>query len=380
MKVEQFELTKNGHWSPALPLGVPQPGVQLALLFGDVDLARAPECSSLIRQAFPQAHIFGCTTAGEIFGTQVRNGTLVLTAVTFEHTQVAVSRARIESLDDSLAAGQTVIRQLPQAGLRHVFVVSEGLRVYGGDVVKGISSALPSGVTASGGFAADRALFQATHVWCDSEPESSTVVALGLYGERLRIGLSVTGGWRPFGPDRVITKSQRNVVYEFDGRPALALYKQYLGEHAAGLPASGHLFPLELCHPERKTRVLRALLAVDEKEQSITYASDVPQGSYARFMMGQIEDLVSGAQKAAKANLADLGRADPCLSLVVSCAGRREILSQRTEEELEAIQDVFGAKTAMTGFYSYGEIGRPEGACLPELHNETISITSLIEE
>ena len=380
MKVEQFEWTKSGGWRPALPLAAPQSSVQLALLFGNMDVVTAQDCRSLVRQAFPAAHLFGCTTAGEILGTQVRNGTLALTAVTFEHSRIATAQARMEGLDGSLAAGEQVVQKLPQDGLRHVFVLSEGLRVYGGDVVKGLTGALPAGVTASGGFAADPALFRDTYVWCDSEPIPSTVIAIGFYGERLRIGLSVTGGWRPFGPDRLITRSHRNVVYEFDGRPALALYKQYLGEHAAGLPASGHLFPLELCYADRKSRVLRALLAVDEKEQSITYASDVPQGSYARFMMGQIEDLVSGAQKAAKANLANLGTSCPALSLVVSCAGRREILSQRTEEEVEAIRDAFGEKTVMTGFYSYGEIGPPEGASRSELHNETISITSMIED
>jgi len=380
MKVEQFEFTRTGGWSPTLALDEPRSAVQLVLLFGDVDLASDGEGRSLIRRAFPRAHLFGCTSAGEILGAQVRNETLALTAVTLEHTQLATSRARIESLDDSFAAGQEVIRQLPQNGLRHVFVLSEGLRVYGGDLVKGISSGLPPGVSASGGFAADRWLFRATHVWCDSEPTSSSVIALGFYGDRLRVGLSVTGGWRPFGLDRLITRSQRNVVYEFDGRPALALYKEYLGEHASGLPASGHLFPLEICYPERKSRVLRALLAVDEKEQSITYASEVPQGSHARFMMGQIEDLVGGAHKAAKANLENLGRPRPQLSLLVSCAGRREILAQRVEEEVESIRDIFGEQTGMTGFYSYGEIGPPEGSCLPELHNETISITSMVED
>ena len=380
MKVEQFEWTTSGGWSPALPSGGASPSVQLALLFGDVDLVSAQECQSALRKAFPDAHIFGCTTAAEILGTQVRNGTLALTAVSFEHTQLATARVRIENPEASFAAGQAVVRQLPAEGLRHVFILSEGLRVYGGDLVRGISEALPPGVRASGGFAADPSVFRATHVWCDSEPESSTVIALGFYSERLRIGLSVTGGWRPFGPDRVITRSRRNVVYEFDGRPALALYKQYLGEHAAGLPASGHLFPLELYNPERKSRVLRALLAVDEKEQSITYASEVPEGSYARFMMGQIEDLVSGAQKAARANLESLGSPRPCLSLVVSCAGRSHILSQRIEEEVEAIRDVFGEQAAMTGFYSYGEIGPPDQGCLPELHNETICITTMIED
>lgn len=380
MKVEQYEWTKSGGWNPALPQASAGHAAQLALLFGDVELMTTQDCSSLVRQAFPRAHMIGCTTAGEILGAQVRTGTLALTAISFAHTEVVTARVRIDGREGSFAAGQAVIRELPSAGLRHVFVLSEGLHVYGGDLVKGISSALPSGVSASGGFAADAELFRATHVWCDGAPEASTVVAIGFYSDRLRIGLSVTGGWRPFGPDRLITRSRRNVVYEFDGRPALALYKQYLGEHAAGLPASGHLFPLELYHPERKTRVLRALLAVDESEQSITYASEVPEGSYARFMMGQIEDLVSGAQKAARANLDKLDGRSPALSLVVSCAGRSHILAQRTEEEVEAIRDVFGDETAMAGFYSFGEIGPPELACVPELHNETISITSMVED
>jgi hypothetical protein len=379
MKVEQFEWTKRGGWEPSLPVKVPRGSVQLVLLFGDPEQLRAQGCASLVEQAFPEAHMFGCSTAGEILGTQVRNGTLALTAVTFEHTRVATARARIEAPDASFAAGQEVIRQLPQEGLRHVFFLSEGLRVFGGDLISGVSSALPPGVTASGGFAADQALFSATHVWCDSEPTSPAVVALGFYGDRLRVGLSVTGGWRPFGPDRLITKSRRNVLYEFDGRPALALYKQYLGEHAAQLPAAGHLFPLELYYPERKSRVLRALLAVDENEQSITYASDVPEGAYARFMMGQIEDLVSGAQRAAKVNLEHLGGVAPALSVVVSCAGRSNVLSQRIEEEVEAIRDVLGTQTAMTGFYSYGEVAPPDEGGPPELHNETISITSMAE-
>jgi hypothetical protein len=79
-----------------------------------------------------------------------------------------------------------------------------------------------------------------------SEPQQSTAIALGFYGDRLHFGLSVTEGWHPFGPDRLITKSHKNVLYEIDGRPALALYKQYLGEHAAGLPVAGLMFPLEL--------------------------------------------------------------------------------------------------------------------------------------
>jgi hypothetical protein len=232
----------------------------------------------------------------------------------------------------------------------------------------------------SGGFAADGNSFQTTHVWCDSEPEQSMAVALGFYGERLRIGLSVSKGWHPFGPDRLITKSRKNVLYEFDGCPALALYKRYLGELAAGLPTAGLMFPLELSIGSSANRVLRALLAVDEKEQSITFAGDVPEGSYARFMMGQVEDLVEGAQAAATASLANLDGAQASFSLLVSCNARRAVLKQRVEDEIEVVRGVLGAQTVLTGFYSYGEIGPSGAGSPPELHNETMSITSLAED
>jgi hypothetical protein len=332
-----------------------------------------------LRQAFPNAHLFGCSTGGEIQGSRVDDGTLALTAVAFDHSQVTTAQVPIESVDASSAAGEQLIRQLDPRGLRHVFVLSEGLRVNGSDLVSGINAALPSGVSASGGFAADGNSLQETHVWCDGEPEQAKAIALGLYGDGLRIGLSVTGGWRPFGPDRVITKSRKNVLYEFDGRPALALYKQYLGTYAAGLPATGLTFPLELCIGSRKNRVLRALLAVDEKEQSITFAGNVPEGSHARFMMGQIEDLIDGAIKAAKVSLDNLGASQPNLSLLVSCNGRRAVLKQRVEQEVEAVRDVLGEATALTGFYSYGEIGPLEAGGPPELHNETMSITNITE-
>ncbi len=70
-----------------------------------------------------------------------------------------------------------------------------------------------------------------------------------------------------FGPDRLITSSNGNVLYELDGQSALALYKQYLGEHAAGLPATALLFPLALRGKDGEdVGLVRAILAVDESE------------------------------------------------------------------------------------------------------------------
>ncbi len=328
---------------------------------------------------YPKAHIFGCSTAGEILGATVKDETLSVTAAAFEHTRLATACVHCDGAAQSFEAGARLVRELPPAGLRHVFVLSDGLKVNASEFVNGMNSVLPKGVATSGGFAGDGNRFQHTHVWCNGEPEESTAVALGFYGDRLLVGVSAVGGWEPFGPDRLITKSQQNVLFEVDGRPALALYKQYLGKYADGLPASGLMFPLELQLGEGKARVLRALLAVDETRQSITYAGNIPEGAYARFMVGHIEGLIEGAHLATKASLQTLQSVPAQLSLMVSCNGRRFVLKQRVEEEAESAHEALGDQAALVGFYSYGEIAPAMAEGCSELHNETMTVSSFAE-
>jgi hypothetical protein len=125
-------------------------------------------------------------------------------------------------------------------------------------------------------------------------------------------------------------------------------------------------------------RVLRTILSIDEAEQSITFAGNVPEGSYARLMRGNIEHLIDAAAVAAKSSAAALGGAASQLAILVSCNGRRPVLKQRIEEEVEAAQEVLGEHTTITGFYSYGEVC-PVGDGPSQLHNETMTIASFAE-
>lgn len=382
MKVEQRLWSREGQWQPSFDEPALS-GAQVVFLFGSVGQAEESECFARVRHSYPKAHVIGCTTAGQIHDTRVLDDTMTLTAVELEHTRVALARVGIDSPADSAHAGERLVKALPREGLRHVFVLSEGLRVNASELVHGIDAALPAGVTVSGGCAGDGNRLETTHVWGDGPPEQAAVVGLGFYGDRLQVGVSAIGGWRPFGPDRMITRSSHNVLHEFDGRPALALYKQYLGKYADGLPASGLMFPLELRghrdDHESGRPVLRALLSVNEAEQSITYAGNVPEGPRARFMFATIDDLISGTQVAALGSMQRLGAFPPQLSILVSCNGRRFVLKQRTEEEVEAVREALGGQAALTGFYSYGEIAPAEGGGSSQLHNETMTITSLSE-
>ena len=377
MKIEQCQWSAGKGWQPLPTAGSLGTAAQVVILFGEARLIKQSGCFDAARKAYPNAHLFGCSTAGEIQPGGVEDETIALTAIAFEQTKVATARARIESPARSFEAGKQLARQFAPQGLRHVFVLSEGLKVNASELVNGINSMLPRGVTLSGGCAGDGSRMQTTHVWCDGGPEESAVVALGFYGDRLRVGMSAIGGWEPFGPDRLITRSKQNVLYEIDNGPALALYKKYLGAYAAELPASGKMFPLELCIGDQ--RVLRALIGINEAEQSITFAGNVPEGVYARFMIGHVEDLIQGTRLAAKDSLKNLLAFPSQLSILVSCCGRRFVLKQRIEEEVEAVREALGSRVMMTGFYSYGEIApvRAGGQC--ELHNETMTITSFSE-
>jgi hypothetical protein len=64
---------------------------------------------------------------------------------------------------------------------------------------------------------------------------------------------------------------------------------------------------------------------------------------------------------------------------MVSCVGRKIVLGNRIEEEIEVVKDVFGNNTILAGFYSYGEISPTLQNVACELHNQTMTITVISE-
>lgn len=355
------------------------PAASLVLLFGGADALRDPAVRSEIRRTWPGAHVVGCTTAGEIAGERVRDDTLVATALSFEHTTVAIAEARIGGRAESREAGAQLARSLPKEGLAHVLVFSDGLLVNGSALVDGIVSSLPPGVKVTGGLAGDGSRFAETLVVLDDEGVAGRVVAVGLISDRLRVGYGSRGGWDPFGVEWEITRSDDNVLFELDGRSALELYETYLGDHARELPASALRFPLALRRGDEEA-VVRTVLAIDRESGSMTFAGDMPTGSRARFMRANYDRLVEGADDAARTAREAGGEAPSSVALLISCVGRKLVLQQRVEEELEAVRDGLGTGTVLAGFYSYGEISpfAPGAPCT--LHNQTMTVTTLREE
>lgn len=352
---------------------------QLLLLFGARAALQDSDALATLRVRFPEARLVGCSTAGEICGTDVTDDTIVAAVVQFEHTQVRVAQLPLPSMDASSRVGEELAATLSADDLVHVLVISEGLQVNGSELLAGLRRRLPAHVLVTGGLAADGAHFENTCVCIDDGCVGHAVAAIGLYGNRLAVGHGSLGGWDAFGPERVITRSSGNVLYELDDAPALELYKSYLGKHASDLPSSGLLFPLSVRASRGANGVVRTILGVNEAEGSLTFAGDVPQGSLAQLMKANVDRLVDGAQGAASASLDAMGSTPPDLAILISCVGRKLVLKQRVEEEVESVRDVLGEDAVLVGFYSYGEIAPFSGSTACELHNQTMTITTLRE-
>ena len=370
----------NSGWDA--PLNSPADSEKTLLLaFAHPDYADHPALFDEIQSAFPQSHLIGCSAVGTILDRELRESGLVLAVQQFRHTQLRTASALLKDFPDSRDAGRAIGSRLSAADLRSVFVLSDGLHVNGSHLAQGIAESIPSGVIVSGGLAGDGPRFRRTWALCGQKAVERSVVAVGFYGQRLRVGHGSRGGWDVFGPTRIITRSEGNVLYELDGKPALALYKRYLGDRAAELPSSALLFPLTIFQDGDESRALvRTVLAVDEKAQSMTFAGDVPVGASAQLMRANFDRLVTAAGEsgAAAARLLGTDRGGPALMIAVSCIGRRLILGERVEEELDATCQSLRAGDRQIGFYSYGEIS-PLGTGSCELHNQTMTLTAVTE-
>jgi hypothetical protein len=351
----------------------------LVLLFGSPNMINQKGLIDKLKTAYPRACIFGCSSAGEIINTQVLDESLIVTAISFSSTTVKGAMVKVTGAEDSYKAGMELAGSLAAEDLMHVFVLSEGLNINGTELVRGLKDHLAPGTTLTGGLSADGDRFKETYVIFNNDPARDAVAAIGFYGSALRVGYGSFGGWDTFGPERLITRSKGNILYELDGKSALTLYKQYLGEHANGLPSTGLLFPLNIRMKDSSRPVVRTLLAVNEEDQSMTFAGEVPENSYARLMKANFERLIDGAADAARTSLNTIGSGKIQLAILISCVGRKLILKQRIEEEVEAVSDILGEAT-YAGFYSYGEISPFSKDSTCELHNQTMTITALSEE
>jgi len=367
-----------------LPSASPLPSANLVLVFGSVKRFSEPKLQSQLKERYPVAQIIGCTTSGEINPSGVFDDSVQITAIVWEKATQRVAHTKMSSMQNSFETAAGLARQLKADSLRTVLVLSDGLHVNGSELLQGFQSVLPD-VPIVGGMAGDGGAFVKTLLLINDTISENMVVAVGLYGTSLITASGALGGWKPYGPPRKITKSDKNVVYEMDGKPALPLYKMYIGEaYAKGLPGSGLKFPLAIIEEgKRDVEKIRTLLAFDAEDNSLTFAGNVEQGVTVRLCQSNHDRLVEGAAGAAgfvTGSLAAMNTIQPGLAICVSCVGRKGVMVEQVADEIVKVQEIMGSQTTVTGFYSYGEFAPRPNTTDSVLHNQTMTIGYLSED
>lgn len=368
----QLHWRKETGWSSqAAPAG----RADLAIFFGDSSALSDGQVAQQLQSLFPDAIVAGCSAGGQIVGPAVVEGGVDAVAISFDSASARLAWGRISGAAEAREVGGRLGAALAAPTLSCILVISDGLSVNGAALVAGIAAQVGPSVAIVGGLAGDGARFEKTIVAAGGECGPNIIAAIGLYGSSLETGYGCEGGWTRFGPLRSITKSENNILYELDGEPALALYERYLGaEESRDLPASGLLFPLRISQREREDAgVVRTILGIDRAKGSMTFAGDMPLGWDAQLMRGSSEGLIEGAALAAQhANSTLTGPAE--FSLMVSCIGRKLLMGQRVDQEVEAAADALPGAAPPFGFYSYGEISPHRGSGLAQLHNQTMTV------
>jgi len=351
----------------------------LVLVLGNRFLLEAPNIYNEIKSMYPDGEIVFGSTSGDITSNAVNDNTITITATEFEKSSFLIKTSNIKDSNlDSYKTGVNLVNQFLEEGLKYIFVLSEGSFINGSELTKGMNAATNNNVLVTGGLCGDAARFEKTIAAYNENPKPGEIIAIGFYGETLEVSFSIHGGWTPFGPERVVTKSSFNTLYELDNRPALDLYKKYLGEKSKELPAAALLYPLNVKSKEENQSFVRTILNINEDENAMILAGDIPENSKVQLMMTNVDNIANASERAAKQAL-ELRVNKPQLALLVSCIGRKLVLDQRVEEEIEEVVSVLGNTTTICGFYSYGEIAPFHGENNCQLHNQTMTITLISE-
>lgn len=377
MKTLQLKRHKSKEWhflSPKKSLKNP-----LVLVFGNRLMLEQTNVYKDVRLLFPDGHIVIGSTSGDITLDAVDDDSITITAIEFEKSDFLIKTSNVLNEDlDSFKTGSDLINQFPQKGLKFVFVVSEGSFINGSELTQGMNSASNDDVLITGGLCGDAERFEKTIAGYNQNPKPGEIVAIGFYGETLEASFSSHGGWTPFGPERIVTKSKSNVLYELDNQPALDLYKKYLGDKSKELPGAALLYPLNVKSSDEKQAFVRTILNINEEENAMILAGDIPEKSKVQLMMTNVDHIANASERAAKQAM-EKRKNKPQLAILISCIGRKLVLDQRVEEEIEEVVSVVGDDATISGFYSYGEIGPFDGENSCQLHNQTMTITLISE-
>ncbi len=334
---------------------------------------RLKELINGIGDAVATPNLIGCTGAAEISTAGFNTKSVVLGGIASDRIEFEVVFTKNINRNSELAGKE--LAGLFSSKVQHIQLFSDGVTGNGCALLRGMNSMLDDYIPITGGTSGDTGEFNKSWQFAGKQLLCDAAVAIGFTGD-FKVGTGVQSGWSPVGLPKKVTRSSGNVLYELNGEPALNVFKRFLGKHAEKLPAVGVEYPLGFYSRDGSTAgkdqfMLRATMAVNHKEGSITFAGDVPEGTMAHLTCGDNNSILEATEKAIQTAVNQLDDTTPVMAFFYSCMARKTLLGLRTKEEFERVNLKLAGNIPILGFYSFGEYSRVKrgGPCL--FHNES---------
>ncbi|MEA5599883.1 FIST signal transduction protein [Nostoc sp. UHCC 0252] len=321
-----------------------------------------------IHQAFPRIELIGGTTDGEISSVlEFQQDSITLMLFCSDEVEIYAGVGRKVS-GDPIAVTKQAVEQAkvkstatPKLCLTH----PESLTISGVSILNGLKLALGQHIPIFGGLAGDQSRYQNTYQFFQTEVLSDSVPIL-LFSGKILFSHGVASGWHPIGQVSQVTKVDKNIIYEIDGKPALDFYHHYLGL----LPPSME-YPLAVSEQNGDSFYIRAPIAYNQESGSITFFADVPDQAMIQIAEAGYEDILAASKASFTNALDNYPGVEPSAVLFFSCVARRQILGTRAKEEYQNTKLCLDYHLPGCGFYSYGEIAPIDRISQTQFHNET---------
>jgi len=323
--------------------------------------------------------IFGASTGDNFTDGEIESQSIVLLLLDIDpaYFQLAIKgtdEGTIKEIAEQI--GRSALKKFKNPAF---LVISGGLAVDGDEIIAGIESACGKGTTIIGGLAADSLKMERTYVFTNDKLFDYGLLALILDEEKICLSGVAVGGWKPVGMDRIITKSNGNVVYTIDNEPALDFVSRYAGlkdldtNNGMNFMISSN-FQVQLKR-EGKHPVMRTPMQANPQDRSIIFAGSLPEGSKVKLCLLPGFEVIEATLN--EFNNYKKEQPEPDAIILFSCAGRQITLGPFVSEEIGKIKNIWNAPLA--GFFCYGEIGRVDSG-QHEFHNMTCSLATLTEK
>ena len=281
---------------------------------------------------------------------------------------------------DPLEAGVTIgqaVESVTDAGNRVLFLFPD-FRSNISQLFEGIERHCK--IPFVGGVSGDNLKFQQCHQFHNGSLKEGACSAVLMVGD-FELKTIVTHGSEPVGDKRVVTKSQDNIIFEIDDRPALDVASEEMGvpitsdNIISAITLMGIGLRAGKASDVLSPYVLRAIHGFDFEAKSCTVPTDVPEGTEIQFMRRDHNGVLVSATLAAeslKRSLDDIP-ADARLVCQFDCAGRGKcMIGDDVLKGVQMVQDVFTESLPWMGTFSFGEISPVDGKNF--FHNFTATL------